>query len=45
MIWEKPALIILSDLIEKGARRRAYDSKAIKEATWRLDDYEQDKLH
>jgi UDPglucose 6-dehydrogenase len=42
---ESPALTILPGLIEKGAKIRAYDPKAIKEATWRLEDYEQDIIY
>jgi UDPglucose 6-dehydrogenase len=33
---ESPALIILPKLIERGAKIRAYDPEAIKEATWRI---------
>ena len=42
---ESPALTILPGLIEKGAKIRAYDPEAIKEATWRLEDYEQDIIY
>jgi UDPglucose 6-dehydrogenase len=42
---ESPALTILPGLIEKGAKIRAYDPEAIKEATWRLEDYEQEIIY
>jgi UDP-glucose 6-dehydrogenase len=42
---ESPALTILPKLIERGAKIRAYDPEAIKEATWRLEDYEQDIIY
>ena len=42
---ESPALTILPGLIEKGAKIRAYDPEAIQEATWRLEDYEQDIIY
>src|SRR6056297_3737946 len=42
---ESPALTILPGLIEKGAKIRAYDPEGIKEATWRLEDYEQDIIY
>ena len=42
---ESPALTILPGLIEKGAKIRAYDPEAIKEAIWRLKDYEQDIIY
>ncbi len=42
---ESPALAILPGLIAEGARIRAYDPQAIKEATWRLKDYEQDIIY
>jgi UDPglucose 6-dehydrogenase len=42
---ESPALTILPGLIDKGAKIRAYDPEAIQEATWKLEDYEQDIIY
>ncbi len=42
---ESPALTILPQLIEAGARIRAYDPQAMEESTWRLKDYEQDIIY
>ena len=42
---ESPALTILPGLIEKGAKIRAYDPEAIKEASWRLKNFEQDIIY
>ena len=42
---ESPALTILPELIEEGAKIRAYDPQAIDESTWRLKGYEQDIIY
>ncbi len=42
---ESPALTILPELIEEGAKIRAYDPQAIDESTWRLKEYEQDIIY
>ena len=42
---ESPALTILPELIEAGAKIRAYDPQAMEESTWRLKDYEQDIIY
>ena len=40
-----PALTILPELIEQGAKIRAFDPEGIEEATWRLEDYEKDIIY
>lgn len=42
---ESPALTILPELIEAGAKIRAYDPQAMEESTWRLKDYEHDIIY
>jgi len=42
---ESPALTILPELIEAGAKIRAYDPQAMEESTWRLKEYEQDIIY
>ncbi|ACL71022.1 UDP-glucose dehydrogenase family protein [Halothermothrix orenii] len=42
---EAPALTIIPELIKRGARIRAFDPEGIKEATWRLKDYEKDIIY
>ena len=42
---ESPALTIIPELIEKGAGIRAYDPQGVKEAVWRLEDYEKDIIY
>ncbi len=37
-----PSLVIIPELIKKGAKIRAYDPEAMKEARWRLAEYEKD---
>jgi len=39
---EAPSLVIIPELIKKGAKIRAYDPEAMKEARWRLAEYEKD---
>ncbi|MFW6237926.1 MAG: UDP-glucose dehydrogenase family protein [Halanaerobiales bacterium] len=42
---ESPALTIIPNLIEKGAQVRAYDPQGVKEAVWRLQEYEKDIIY
>lgn len=42
---ESPALTIIPELIKAGAMINAYDPQAIKEAVWRLKDYEKDIVY
>lgn len=42
---ESPALTILPELIKKGAKIRAFDPQAMKEAVWRLKKYEKDIIY
>lgn len=42
---EAPALTIIPELIKAGAVINAYDPQGIKEATWRLKEYEKDIIY
>lgn len=42
---ESPALTIIPSLISRGAQIRAYDPQGVKEATWRLEDYDKDIIY
>lgn len=42
---ESPALTIIPGLISHGAQIRAYDPQGVKEATWRLEDYNKDIIY
>lgn len=42
---EAPTLTIIPELIKKGAKIRAYDPEGMKEATWRLEEYEKDIIY
>lgn len=42
---ESPALTIIPELIEEGAKVSAYDPQGIEEAVWRLKEYEKDIIY
>lgn len=42
---EAPSLTIIPELIKKGATITAYDPQGIKEAVWRLKEYEKDIIY